>query len=301
MSLTAKPAALRCPGETLQVVPAVQSNSPERAAMSRSFNLDAFGFFLFDLDGVVYSGNQLVPGAADVLDKLDQLGKRYLFITNHTKYTKLSLAAKLGGLGIDIAENLLLTANDAVMEFIAGRHARPSEVKIHLIGSGGIGEELSQYGFELTSERPNYVVIGWDPEISYEKLYLAARNVREGAVFVVTSPDRYIPSERGWELGFGALGASIAYATGRDPIYVGKPYPSMISAALARLGAPPELTVIVGDTPETDIRAGHLSGLGGSLLVLTGNAQRSDLATLPADAQPTLVLDSILDIGRLLP
>ncbi|GAB3932923.1 HAD-IIA family hydrolase [Micromonospora vulcania] len=269
--------------------------------MSHSFDLADFGFFLFDLDGVVYSGNELVRGASEVLDKLDQLDKRYLFITNHTKYTKRSLAAKLEALGIKIAENLLLTANDAVIDFIAGRHARPGDVRIHLIGSGGIGEELSQYGFELTSEQPDYVVIGWDPDISYEKLYLAAKNVREGAVFVVTSPDRYIPSERGWELGFGALGASISYATGREPIYVGKPYPSMISAALARLGAAPELTVIVGDTPETDIRAGHLAGLGGTLLVLTGNAQRGDLGALPADARPTLVLDSILDIGRLLP
>jgi 4-nitrophenyl phosphatase len=263
-----------------------------------TLGLANFNYFIFDLDGVIYKGDQLIDGAVDTLNLLEKLDKRFLFVTNHTKYTKSELVGKLRNLGVKVVAEQLLTASDAAIEYIKREKHYHSPIKVHLIGCGGIVGNFRAEGFELTEDCPDYVVIAWDPKVDYDTLKIAARNVREGAVFIVTSPDRYIPSERGLELGFGSIGASIAYATGREPTYIGKPYPPMLESAISLMGANHEETVIVGDTLETDIRSQRLAHLGGSVLVLTGNTTEKDVKALPEDEKPSFVLNSVKDIQK---
>jgi len=264
----------------------------------QSLNLAIFNYFIFDLDGVIYKGDQLIDGAVDTLNLLTRHNKTFLFVTNHTKYTKGKLVRKLRNLGVELTDRQLLTASDAAIDYIKKGKSYFRSIKVNLVGFGGIIEDFRSEGFELTNNRPDYVVIAWDPEVDYEKIYLATRNVREGAAFIVTSPDRYIPSERGFELGFGTLGASVAYATGKEPIYIGKPYPPMLKSAMTLMGAKREETVIVGDTPETDIKSQYLAGLGGSVLVLTGNTTEKDAMALSGDHVPSIVLSSIKEIQK---
>jgi 4-nitrophenyl phosphatase len=252
--------------------------------------------FIFDLDGVIYKGELLIEGAPQSLEALKRSGKKYMFVTNHTKHTKADFITKLRNLGVPVEDNQLLTATNAVIDYLHQQEPNKPNLKIYLVGYGGIIEDFKKEGFELVQEGAEYVVIAWDPQFDYEKLYKAAKNIREGAKFIVSSPDRYIPSERGFELGFGTLGAAVEYATGVKATYVGKPYPPMINTALNMMGMQASEVVIVGDTPETDIKSQYLANLYGSILVLSGNITRDTSNTIPEDTKPTIILDSVKNL-----
>jgi len=258
-------------------------------------DLNKINGFIFDLDGVIYKGDTPIEGAKETISLLRQKNKKFIFVTNHTKYLRDELHSKLHNLGIEADEKQILTASIAIIEYLKQDFHSTQTAKINLIGYGGIIENLTHARFELTENKPDYVIIAWDPQFDYEKMYIAAKNVREGAKFIVSSPDRYVPSERGLELGFGTLGASIAYATNKKPVYIGKPYPPMIQTAMKIMNTIPEKTIIVGDTLETDIQTQHMVGLGGSVLVLTGNTSQANLNSISKNQKPSLVFESIKD------
>lgn len=261
-------------------------------------SLTKFDGFIFDLDGVIYRGNQPIEGARTCINLLHKSDKQYVFVTNHTKYTQKEIGARLRDMGIPVRDNQIITANNAAIDYMREQMAE-EKIKVNLLGSGGIREDFENAGFAFTADRPDFVVIAWDPEFTYETMYRAVRNVQEGANFIVTSPDRLIPSsEREFELGFGALGALIQYATQKVPVYVGKPHPPMLNAACQIMNTEIKDTVVVGDTPETDLRSRTLAGLGASVLVLSGNTSREDIASIPENARPTFVLDSIREFDK---
>jgi 4-nitrophenyl phosphatase len=182
----------------------------------------------------------------------------------------------------------ILTSSLATANYMAG--IAPPGARVFCVGMDGLREALTEAGLELVEDDADYVVAGMDFRICYERLAQATLQIRAGAEFVATNPDRTFPSERGIVPGAGSLLAFLTAATGVEPVVIGKPETAMIDLALARMGAEPKATAMLGDRLETDILAGKRAGLT-TLLVLSGVTDEALLAG--SEIQPDLVLADV--------
>jgi 4-nitrophenyl phosphatase len=244
--------------------------------------------FIIDMDGVLYRGKERLPGARAFLRRLQQDHVPYVLLTNNSTQTVAQYVDKLSQMGIDVAPERIMTSALATALYLAGR-AQPG-TRMYMIGMDGLAEALHEQGFVITDESPEYVVVGLDRGVTYEKLSTAALAIRAGATFVATNPDRTLPTERGEEPGVGAILAALEAATDVQPVVIGKPQPGAIEMALKRLKTAPGETAMLGDRLETDILGGASAGLP-TILVLTGVTSRADLAH--SQIQPDLVFDDL--------
>ncbi len=240
------------------------------------------------MDGVLYQGNQAISGTAGFLGFLRERGIGFVLATNNSTRTPEQYAAKLAGMGVTIAPDEVLTSAQATAGYLAGI-ARPG-ARVFVVGMDGLWTALGQAGFTLVEEGAEYVVVGMDFQVCYERLAQATLQIRAGARFIGTNPDLTFPSERGIVPGAGALLALLQAATGVTPTVIGKPETAMIEQAMARLGASAATTAALGDRLETDILAGQRAGLT-TLLVLSGITDRAMLAR--SELQPDLVFDDV--------
>lgn len=239
---------------------------------------------LFDMDGVIYVGNQPLPGVQEMLDYLDATGRKWLCITNNASNTSAMFADKLVKMGIRAAPERILGSAEATASWLATEAPRGS--KVIMLGMEGLRSALLHEGFELVSDyrAAQYAVVGINFHVQYEELANVALAIRNGARFVGTNTDPTYPSERGQIPGTGSLLALLIAATGVQPDVVGKPYPGMYKLAMRRLGASPAETLMVGDRYETDIVGAVKLGLV-TAGMLTGISQRAEFESgeLPAD------------------
>ncbi len=240
------------------------------------------------MDGVLYRGNQAIPGTAGFLGFLRERGIGFVLATNNSTRTPEQYAAKLAGMGVTVHPDEVLTSAQATAGYLAGI-ARPG-ARVFVVGMDGLWTALGQAGFTLVEEGAEYVVVGMDFQVCYERLAQATLQIRAGARFIGTNPDLTFPSERGIVPGAGALLALLHAATGVTPTVIGKPETAMIEQAMARLGASAATTAVLGDRLETDILAGQRAGLT-TLLVLSGITDRAMLAR--SELQPDLVFDDV--------
>jgi glycerol 3-phosphatase-2 len=246
--------------------------------------------FLFDLDGVLYRGDDPVPMAAEAVTRLRTAGKRLAFVTNNSSRTPESVAAKLVSVGIPAGAHEVETSAMATAELLGDRGTRTAFV----VGEDGVREALTGAGIVLVDADghvPDVVVVGIDRAADYAKLAAASLFVRGGAALVATNADASYPDPEGLLPGAGALLAAITATTGAIPEVVGKPHAPLLRAALVRAGGGRPL--VIGDRLDTDIE-GAAALRWHSLLVLTGVSTRSDLAVSPV--APTYVAD---DLGAL--
>jgi NagD protein len=246
-----------------------------------------------DMDGVLYHGNHLLPGAADFIAWLQEQKLNFLFLTNSSERSPRELREKLRRLGIDVAEAHFYTSAMATATFLASQ--KPGGTA-YVIGQPGLINALYEAGFSMNEVNPDYVVVGETPNYTYDTIKKAVRLVRNGARLIGTNPDVTGPDESGMIPACGALLAPIELATGMKAYFVGKPNPLMMRTALRRLGCTREETFIIGDRMDTDILAGIESGIE-TILVLSGVTQRSDLATFAYG--PDLVLDGVGQVPNL--
>ncbi len=245
--------------------------------------------FLIDLDGTVYRGKEVIPEAVRFIERLKEEGRRFLYLTNNSAVTPEAVANRLSGMGLPTAEKDVYTSAMAVAAYLAERE--PDGASVYVIGETGLNDALAQNGFVFTEEKPQYVIVGIDRHFTYDKLAVAARAIRGGAVFLATNNDAALPTEAGLFPGNGSLVAAVSVASGTRPIVIGKPEKLIVDYALRRLGTRPEETLIVGDNLHTDIEAGANSGLD-SLLVLTGYSSADDAARHPV--KPTYIAPDLL-------
>jgi HAD superfamily hydrolase (TIGR01450 family) len=243
-----------------------------------------------DLDGVVYRGDEPIAGAADAINRMRAGGVRVVFCTNNSYPTVEDHRLKLARLGIDVHPSELLTSAVVTGETLAARGLGGRSALA--IGGRGLREALLRAGLELNDSavRADVVVVGYDPEFTYEAMRRASLAVRAGAEFVATNEDPALPAPAGalWP-GAGAIVASIAVASGRRPEVMGKPHAAMMDAMEKRLGGARRV-VIVGDRPETDLAGGAAKGWT-TILVLSGvTASAGARLARPA---PDHVVDSL--------
>lgn len=248
--------------------------------------------FICDMDGVIYHGDRLLPGAGEFVDWLRETNRPFLFLTNSSQRVPRELSQKLARLGIEVDEDRFYTSALATASFLAGQRPGGS---CFVIGDAGLTNALYEAGMTMNEVNPDYVVVGETHAYSYQRIEKAVQLVLAGAKLIGANPDVTGPVESGIVPATGALVAPIELATGRKAYFVGKPNPLMMRHALKRLGVTPEETAIIGDRMDTDIIAGIEAGIE-TILVLSGVTSREQLALYAY--QPDHVLEDVGDLVR---
>ncbi len=248
--------------------------------------------FICDMDGVIYHGNHLLPGAVEFVHWLKAEDKSFIFLTNSSERTPKELEQKLGRLGIEVDESHFYTSALATASFLASQCPGGSA---YVIGDAGLTKAMYDAGFSMNDINPDYVVVGETRTYGYEKIERAVRLVLKGAKLIGTNPDLTGPTEQGIVPATRALIAPIEMATGKQAYYIGKPNPLIMRHALKKLGCKSEESVIIGDRMDTDIIAGIESEID-TILVLSGVSTRESISTFPY--RPHHILDGVGDIVR---
>ncbi len=242
------------------------------------------------MDGVLVHEGQLIPGADEFIQRLRDSGTPFLVLTNNSIYTQRDLQFRLQHTGIEVPVESIWTSSLATAAFLDDQRPGGSA---YAIGEAGLTTALHEIGYVLTDSEPDYVVLGETRTYSFSTVTRAIRLIRDGARFVATNPDPVGPSAEGVLPATGAVAAMISRATGVEPYYVGKPNPLMMRAALNRLGAHSESTVMIGDRMDTDVLAGVEAGMR-TVLVLSGITQAGEVDRFPY--RPYRVVSSIADL-----
>ncbi len=244
--------------------------------------------FIIDMDGVLYRGEESLPGAQEFLSHLREQGIPFILATNNSTRTPRQYVAKLKAMGIEVTEERILTSALATALYLC--QVAPPRAKVYVVGEKGLVAAVKEQGFLITDEAVDFVVVGLDFQLTYEKLKIATLATRAGARLVGTNPDTTLPNEEGIVPGSGAILAALEAATGVSPLIIGKPEPILLRLAMEKLATTPHCTAIIGDRLETDILGGKEAGLT-TVLVLSGISRREELKT--STFQPDLVFDDI--------
>ena len=233
---------------------------------------------LIDLDGVVYEGERVLPGAAEFFRFLRARGLPFLLITNNSTLRPAEYVEKLARMDIQVAEREVLGSAEATAQYL--RRAAEPGTRVYVIGEGGLKSAIEEAGFELAESDVAYVVVGLDRELDYRKLTLAVRLVIAGAAFIGPNPDTTLPMHDGIIPGAGSFQAAIRAATGVQALVIGKPEPTMFLMGAERLGLLPAEVAMLGDRLDTDIVGAKRAGLS-ALMVLTGVSRVEDVERSP--------------------
>jgi len=248
--------------------------------------------YLIDMDGVVYRGSKMIPGADVFINHLRELRIPFLFLTNNSSRTRRDVAMKLSRMGIQADEQHIFTCAMATARFIGLQ--KPGGTAF-VIGEGGLLNALHQNGYSIVDHDPDYVVVGEGRSFTMEQIETAVRMIAKGAKLIATNLDPNCPTADGPRPGCGAIVAMLESATGVQAFSLGKPSPIMMRAARKELGLTADQCTMIGDTMETDILGGVQMGYR-TVLVLSGGTQREDLRQFAY--QPDAVVDSLADLVR---
>jgi NagD protein len=246
--------------------------------------------FIIDMDGVIYHGNQILPGALEFVEWLTENNKAFLFLTNSSERSPLELSQKLARLGILVDPEHFYTSALATAGFLASQKPGGS---VYVIGEPGLIQALYDAGFTMNNVNPDYVVVGEGRGYSLEALERAVKLVFGGARLIGTNPDLTGPVEGGIVPACGSLVAPIELATETKAYFVGKPNPLIMRHGMKRLNATREETAIIGDRMDTDIVAGVESEIE-TILVLSGVTKMQDIPRFPY--RPRHILEGIFEI-----
>ena len=257
---------------------------------------------LVDLDGVVYRGTDPVPGIAALLTRRAAAGDDVIYVTNNSMWYRADYVDRLESMGAPVSADRVVSSPRATALYL--RETAPEIERVLVLGGPGLARELREAGFTVTmagdaaarvgaaqfdrfeaAGRPEAVVVGLDPELTWERLAVAASSVRAGARFVVTNRDPIYPTERGLMPGAGAIVAAVEAASGCVPVSIGKPAPLLLEEAARVVGADPRAAVMIGDSIRTDLPAARAVGAR-CVLMLTGVTSRAEVEALPAGDRP---------------
>jgi len=245
---------------------------------------------IFDMDGVIYHGNRLLPGVKEFVDWLKSENKKFLFLTNSSERTPLELKEKLNHLGIDVPKDVFYTSALATAQFLSSQ--KPGGTAF-IIGEAGLINAMYNAGYTLNNVNPDYVVVGETRSYSYGKIEKAINLVLNGAGLIGTNQDMTGPGENGIVPATKALIAPIELSTGKNAYFVGKPNPLMMRIALKRLDSKREESIIIGDRMDTDIIAGIESEIE-TCLVLSGISGKHTVDEFPY--KPHYILEGVNDL-----
>jgi HAD superfamily hydrolase (TIGR01450 family) len=249
-----------------------------------------------DLDGTIYLGGELIPGALDFLDRCDEQGVARYFLSNNSSRSVTQYLDKLDAFGIPATEEDVLLSTHDLLAWLS----REGITQTWLIGTEGMRGMLEAVGIDTRSSDPQYVVLGYDTEINYEKIATGSIHLHAGVPLVASHPDMVCPSPQGGLPDVGAYLAMLKVTTGVEPVHItGKPNAGMILHKIEALGLDPAKCAMVGDRLYTDIAMATRAGCVG-VLVLSGEATQADVDALPNGAEqlPTVIVESVDQLLR---
>ncbi|OGO04740.1 MAG: HAD family hydrolase [Chloroflexi bacterium RBG_13_56_8] len=249
--------------------------------------------YVLDLDGTIYLGKRLIPGAREVVAWLRSFGRRVVFVSNKPLEPRWRYAEKLTRLGIETSSEDVINSTQALVHYL--RVHCPS-ARLYVVGEHALRDEFVQEGFVLAEkvEEIEVVIAAFDRTLDYAKLNMAHQALVRGARFFATNIDKTCPIEGGEIPDCAGVIAFLEATTGREvEMIAGKPSRHMIDAALTRLAVAPQRCLVVGDRLHTDMQMGLNAGVD-TALVLTGVTTRAELAA--DDLRPTYVLESVADL-----
>ncbi len=246
--------------------------------------------YLIDMDGVIYKGEEIIPGADIFLNTLLKENIPFMFMTNNSQRTRRDIKTRLNRMGINVESRHIFTSAIATAKYLAKR--KPNGTAF-VIGEGGLLTALHDEGYAVVDKDPDYVVVGEGRLLNMEIMDKAVDMVYKGAKLIATNLDPNCPTPTGIRPGCGAFVAMIEQATGKKAFSVGKPSPVMLRMARKELGARTVETITIGDMMETDVLGGVQLGYT-TILVLSGATSKEDLQNY--SYAPSIILNSVADI-----
>lgn len=255
-------------------------------------SLQSCRLFVFDLDGTLYLGDNILPGAHEIIKAIDDSESAdYIYLTNNSSRAAADYYGRLERLGFLCKAENIMSSSMAVAEYL--REVHPDE-GVYLVGTNALYNELKAGGINLTEDAPGVVCVGFDTELTFEKLNKATRFLRRGAAFIAANPDCTCPMPNDEVLpDCGGICALLTACTGREPFYIGKPNPKMLQMLSKRLDIPMSQIAVVGDRLYTDIAVAENAGAV-SVCVLTGETNREMIKSSPV--KPQYVFQSVKEL-----
>lgn len=233
--------------------------------------------FAIDLDGVVWRGELILPGAVEALERIQGLGKKILLLTNNGSYSRPDVESRLRNEGLEMHGIDILTSIGVAVRWVESNGLAGASALV--VAQDVVVDQLSEVlNVSGTSGSFDVVIVGRDTRFDYDKLTLAADAIRSGAAFIALNRDLTMPVESGFVPGTGALVAAIEAASGIEPVVLGKPHAPMMNMAVEVLGGNDVL--MVGDRVDSDI-AGAKSVGWDAALISTGSVEPTDIASAP--------------------
>ncbi|BGP55223.1 hypothetical protein JCM8202_003772 [Rhodotorula sphaerocarpa] len=277
--------------------------------------------FLFDCDGVIWEGDNVIGKAKEALQYLREEGKRIFFVTNNATKSRMANKEKFDKLGIECKEEEVFTSASASASYLKSVRKFPENKKVYVLGEKGLEEELDSVGIRRcggTSEEDNVfidlmdfssitsdpevgaVVCGLDMHMNYKKYARAFKYLRENedCLFLATNLDSTFPTHGTVHPGAGATVAPLSCALGREPLVIGKPEPPMLETIVAKYNLDKSRMIMVGDRLNTDIAFGQNGGID-TMMVLTGVDRREGFERKDAPTKPTYVIEALGDLSSL--
>ena len=250
--------------------------------------------FLVDMDGTIFVGNQLLPGAQEWIDLLLANDLYYYILTNNSSRSRVEYSRKLEKLGLSVPEDKIFTSGEAT-----AIHLQKSfpDASLYVVGTPPLIMEFERHGFTISEDDPDAVVLGFDTTLTYEKIWKLSDFLVAGKPYIATHPDVNCPLENGFKPDIGAMIEMMAASTGRRPdVIVGKPNAPIVKALAEKTGFPLVEHCMVGDRLYTDIALGKW-GIT-TALVLSGETKADDIADSPF--KPDFVVSGIDEMTALL-
>ncbi len=249
--------------------------------------LNQIKLFLFDMDGTLYLGNRLFDFTNELLATIRQKGANYLFMTNNSSKSVLDYVKKLESLGVNATKDDFLTSSQATAYYLNNNF---KGANLYVCGTNSFKDELTASGFTVTEDldRVDLVVMGFDTELTFKKLEDVSKLLLTRDIpYIATNPDLVCPTEFGSVPDCGSVSIMLKNATGKEPLFIGKPSPLMPTLAMQKMGVSPSETAVVGDRIYTDIKSG-INASAHSILVMSGETTEEILKE--SDVKPELVL-----------
>jgi glycerol 3-phosphatase-2 len=264
---------------------------------SREPLVERYDLVMLDLDGVVYAGEEAIPGAADALRRARETGVHLAYVTNNASRSPDAVAEKLAGLDVEADADDVVTSAQAAAHLLAERHG--AGARIVNLGAEGLRRALTEEGLTPTviqDEDAVAIVTGYNPDLVWSDIMRAGMRIRDGLPWVASNTDLTFPLEGGQAPGHGVLVDLLRRFSGVEPVVAGKPQPPLLEETIRRVGG--ERPLMVGDRLDTDIEGARALDLP-SLLVMTGVTGLAELVGAPEELRPTYVgqdLDALFDV-----
>ncbi len=261
------------------------------------FNVADITNYLLDMDGTIYLGDHLIEGSALLVENIRRKGGHVIFLTNNSSNEPIGYAKKLQSFGLDVNEEDIFTSGDATIQTILAI-AKNKTPKVFLLGTSALHQQFERAEIEIVNdskEEPDYVILGFDKTLTYEKIEAAHKHIVNGVPFYATHPDLVCPMKNGYIPDTGSMIKMFEASTGVKPTIVGKPESLMAKAVAGKYGLDISTAAMVGDRLTTDIAFANNAGAC-AILVLSGETNM-EMYNNQKEVKANFIFDSVYELA----